>query len=802
MHLCQEQRIPLQGRRTTPDKEHEESTWDNATATATTSSIRSSRWYLCLRIVIVLYVWSCWLRTDQHHDDARDTALFRAFGPSVADDARCRVRASANVSGCYSTWRDRAKAAEAAFLRVPSADSARATLQRYTAHGHIAAEDQDLASAQLVLTEWADLLGVPHNATDSIWEAGSKQSRAYMTQHGEPRVWADTYSVWLDRPVHASLSLTETGGATVWTADLTEDVVPDDPTSAHGTPAFHGYSASGTASGHVIYAGSGSHADFARLQALGVQVRGSVALVRNGGVFRGLAVRAAQEHGVAGVLLYTDPEDDGPVTEVHGYAPYPDGPARQRSSVQRGSVQALSFQPGDPSTPGVPSYRHAPRLARDEAISLPRIPSLPISYVNARHLLRDMEGVGVEANAVRPHFGGAIPNTTYWTGPSRHQAHMTNEMDMQTRDIWNVYAIIPGHVDTQRIVVGNHRDAWGFGAGDPSSGTAVLHEVVKGLGHLMRHGWRPARTIVLASWDAEEYGLIGSTEFGEDYASFLQDQVALYHNLDMAVCGSQFSASASPSLQRVLHDVVHAVPNVTLDHVGPLGSGSDFTVFLQHLGIASTDLGFDRAPSDPVYHYHSNYDSFAWMERYGDPGFARHEIVAKVYGLLLLRSAQSLFLPLSLVDYAEALATDQASLEKVAREANAVLAPAWHQRLSEAIARLGQGARRLAAEQAALERHLDVSDRVEMPTLRAVHAINDRMQSFEQGLLDTRGLVQRTWFRHLGVAPGRWLGYGATTFPGVTESITLDGGTNTTDELARLTLALEGLAALMSRGRS
>ena len=799
MYLCQEQRLRPQATRAAPETWPEKSARAHAAAA---SPRRPSRWPLGLSLVLMLYVWCRWLRADAPHNDSDTTALLRAFGPSIADEARCRVRASTNATGCVSTWRDRARAAEAAFLDVPSAESARAALQRYTSHVHIASDDRDAASARQVLTEWADLLGVPTDATDAIFDAGSTQSRTYMTQHGEPRVWADTYAVWLDRPVHASLSLTAANGSTVWEADLAEDVVRDDPTSAHGAPAFHAYSASGTAHAHVIYAGHGSHADFARLDALGVRVRGSVVLVRNGGVFRGLAVRAAQEHGAVGVLLYTDPADDGGVTEAHGHAAYPDGPARQRSSLERGSVQALSFQPGDPSTPGAPSYRDAARLPREEAISLPRIPSLPISYMHAQRLLRDMEGVGVEASAARPGWGGAIPHTTYWTGPSRHMAHMTNEMDMQTRDIWNVYAVIPGHIDTQRIMVGHHRDAWGFGAGDPSSGTAAVHEVVRGLGHLLRRGWRPARTIVLASWDAEEYGLVGSTECGEDYASFLQDHVALYHNLDMAVRGSQFRAKASPSLQRVLHDAVKALPNVTLDHVGPLGSGSDFTVFLQHLGIASSDLGFDRAPSDPVYHYHSNYDSFAWMDRFGDPDFARHETVAKVYGLLVLRSAQSLFLPLSLTDTAQALVTHLASLENVARDANVRLAPTWLQRLADAIERLGQGARRLAAEQAALAKRLDAPDGDLAPTLRAVHAINERLQSWEQGWLDARGLRQRTWYRHLGVAPGRWLGYGATTFPGVTESITLDGGQHTTDELARLTLALERLAALMSRGRS
>ena len=750
MHLCQEQRLRREAARATPEKRPAKCARGH---TAPASSSRPPRWDLGL-VILVLYVWSRWLRADAPHNDSNDTALLRAFGPSIADDARCRVRASTNVRSCVSTWRDRARAAEAAFLDIPSAESARAALQRYTSHAHTASDAQHAASAHQVLTEWADLLGVPPNATDPIGDAGSKQTRASMTQHGEPRVWADR-AVRLDRPVSASLSLTAANGSAVWTADLADDVV-------RGAPTFRAHGAPGSAHARVIYAGSGSHADFARLQALGVRVAGAVALVRDGGVFRDRAVRAAQAQGAVGVLLYTDPADDGA--------------ARQRGSVER-----------------------APREA---AISLPRIPSLPISYLHAQRLLRDMEGVGVEASAVRPDFGGAIPNTTYWTGPSRHRAHMTSEMERPTRDIWNVYAVIPGYVDTQRIMAGHRRDTWGFGAGDPSSSAAVVHDVVRGLGHLLRRGWRPARTIVLASWGAEAHGNVGASECGEDDAACLHDHVAIYHHLDTAVRGSQLRASASPSFQRVLHDAVDALPNVTLDHVGPLGPGSDVAALLPHLGIASSDLGFVRAPSDPVYAYHSNYDSFAWMHRFGDPDLARHKTAAQVFGLLVLRSAQSLFLPLSLTDDAQALAAHQASLEKTARDANVRLAPAWRQRLSDAIERITQGARRLAAEQAALASRLDAPGRDLAPTLRAAHAINERLPAWEHGWLDARSLGQRTCSRRLGVAPGRWLGYGATAFPGVTESTTLDGREHTTDELACLTLALEQLAALMSRGRS
>ena len=743
--------------------------------------------------------------------------MYEAYQESVLSDARCHMRTNRFLEGCRQTLDDRIAAAEAQFLRVPSAESARAALQRYTSVPHMAGEPNDLDSARNLVTEWSELLGIPTvNATEFMFDAGTEESREFM-QHSPPmsareapRVWADTYSVWLNQPVKASLSLMDERGNDFWTANLDEDVLSDDATSAQGRPAFHGFSASGNAKGHVVFAGGGSLQDFELLKQNGVDVKGKIVLVRYGDVFRGVIVRAAEEAGAAAVLMYTDPAEDGTITEANGYKAYPEGPARHPSSVQRGSVQALSIMPGDPSTPDEPSYRNATRFPSSATSSLPRIPSIPISFANAKQLLADMEGQGLRAEQLRAGFGGAIPNVTYWTGPSRHLAHVENVMSDQVQDIWNVYAVIPGHLDDERIMIGNHRDAWVFGAGDPSSGSAVMHEVVKGLGQLVQSGWRPMRTIVLASWDAEEYGLIGSTEFGEDFAEFIQSHVAMYHNLDMAVCGSVFEANASPSLQALLHDVAHSVPdpkqpathNMTLRDVGSLGSGSDFTVFLQRLGIASSDIRFSRGPSDPVYHYHSNYDSFTWMDRYGDPGFVRHEAIAKAYGLLALRSADAIFLPISLRDYARELHKYYEMLLETARATGVELRPTILERLRTAIENLGVQAQEMSVHQSKLEERVRAvfsRPNVHMTQevrqlLRKAHNMNTHLREFEQGFLDMEGLASRPWYRHLGVAPGRWLGYGATIFPGVTESMTLDHGLRTSAELSRLAKSMEQMA--------
>lgn len=333
--------------------------------------------------------------------------------------------------------------------------------------------------------------------------------------------------------------------------------------------------------------------------------------------YRGLKVKRAQELGAAGVLIYDDPRDDGGVTVEAGFRPYPHGPARNPTAVQRGSVQFISMYPGDPTTPGRPSYAN---VTRDEALNIPRIPSLPISWANAQKLLQLLED--------SEH------------GPSKETIRLHNNIAEEVAPIWNTMAVIPGHIKDEIVLVGNHRDAWVMGAADPSSGTATLHEVVRGLAHLWRKGWRPLRTIVIASWDAEEYGLVGSTEYGEDFRAFLSKHAVAYLNVDNAVSGANFYSLASPSLAHLFRSVAERIEHPTdtdrslwdtKDDVGPfagnisdslsyatqsdlppntlgiyaVGSGSDYTVFLQHIGIAVGDPFFTSGRGDAAYHYHS-----------------------------------------------------------------------------------------------------------------------------------------------------------------------------------------------------
>ena len=703
---------------------------------------------------------------------------------------------------------------ESSFFDLPTAEGAREALKRYTKEAHVAGQDGDYNLALLVLKEWAGLIGAPLPAEpkDQVFDAGSPQSIKYLTgqddQEGRTRAWTDTYSVWLNYPINSSLTLSKPAsddGASpepYFTASLKEDVLDKDPTSSQGVPVFHGYSASGSATGQVVFAGMGRKEDFEGLAAAGIDVKGKVVLVSYGGVFRGLKVRAAQEAGAVACLIYSDTIEDGEVTIENGYEAYPDGPARNPSAVQRGSVQGLSFYPGDPSTPEKPSYRNATRLDPEQADSLPKIPSLPISYQDAKPLLESLKGKGKLAKDINNRLPGALPGVEYWTGPSDDVAHVENYVDLKVRDIWNTYAVIPGLVRDEVVVLGNHRDAWTFGAADPNSGTAAFHETIKGLGALHKRGWRPLRTIVLASWDAEEYGLVGSTEFGEDYADWIRENVVVYHNVDVSVSGSKLEGHASPSLAHVISSSAAKVddPNfgngtkLDVNADVPLGSGSDFTVFLQYLGIASTDLGFSRAAKDPIYHYHSNYDSFYWMDTFGDPGFKRHEASAKVVGVTALQTSSSLFTPINVTAYAYKLSGYLAEVEKKAHEheVDVDLSSVYRgiQEVQKAAVSIDAWRAKLVREIQKMLGHPHVGGRGQRRKLRKllgeVRELNRRVRKFESGFIDPAGLAGRPWYKHLGVAPGRWLGYGATTLPGLTEAIVLDAGKGAQEEAERL----------------
>lgn len=336
---------------------------------------------------------------------------------------------------------------------------------------HVAGSSGDQDSALLLQRQWSKLLGIQPSG-EHVFDAGSADSISYLTRNGDthPRTWTDTYYVWLNRAQGGS-SLKLSPPSTPdnpdpepsFVANLEEDVIEEDPTSSRGEPVFHGYSKPGAASGPIVYAGLCSIDDFAQLKERGVDVTGAVTLCRYGGPFRGLKVRASALAGAVATLIYSDPLEDGGVTEANGFKPYPEGPARQKNSVQRGSVQGLSFYPGDPGTPNLPSYKNASRLDPELADSLPKIPSLPISFSNAAPLLRALRGSGINTQELehdQAKWVGQVPGVDeYWSGPSRDVVHVNNDVNsVEVKPIWNTYALIPGHIEDEVVVVGNHRD--------------------------------------------------------------------------------------------------------------------------------------------------------------------------------------------------------------------------------------------------------------------------------------------------------------------------------------------------------
>ncbi|RMZ68484.1 glutamate carboxypeptidase ii [Pyrenophora seminiperda CCB06] len=614
------------------------------------------------------------------------------------------------------------------------------------------------------------------------------------------------YEVYINYPKGHRLALMEssensnnkeknnTEWAIKYEARLEEDVLDEDKSSqlADRVPTFHGYSASGNVTAPYVFVNYGTYKDFEELQAANVTLEGKIALAKYGGVFRGLKVKRAQELGMVGVVMYSDPGDDGDMTEKNGVAAYPDGPARQPSSVQRGSVQFLSFAPGDPTTPGYPSKPGCPRQPVDHA--MPHIPSLPISYLDALPLLRALNGHGPKASSFEKHWhGGGLDykGVEYNVGPSPDNVvlNLVNEQEYVTTPLWNVIGVINGTLADEVIFLGNHRDAWiAGGAGDPNSGSAALNEVIRSFGIAMQAGWKPLRTIVFASWDGEEYGLVGSTEWVEEYLPWLSASAVAYLNVDVGAIGAAFSLSAAPLLSRVVEETVQS-PNQTVPgqsvydtwdkEIATMGSGSDFTAFQDFAGIPSVDMGFSSGDDSAVYHYHSNYDSFDWMKNYGDATFEHHATIAKVWALLAAKLIETPVLQLNATDYALGLQKYVQAVKHTARSGGTKSpSPEVWQPLDEAVSHFLLAAAAHEDNAASLtQQYANIGDipwwqpwkRVQL--YLAIRAINTKYKFLERRFLLPEGLDGRSWFKHVVFAPGKWTGYAGATFPGIVEGL-------------------------------
>jgi N-acetylated-alpha-linked acidic dipeptidase len=630
------------------------------------------------------------------------------------------------------------------------------------------------------------------------------------------------YDTYINYPLGHRLALLEkskSDGVEAWKvafeATLEEDVLDEDSTSSleDRIPTFHGYSASGNVTAPFVYVNYGTYQDFEDLVKANISLAGNIALARYGGIFRGLKVKRAQELGMVGVVLFTDPGDDGEVTDENGYDTYPNGPARNPSSVQRGSVQFLSVAPGDPTTPGYPSKPGVPRQPVDGAI--PSIPSLPISYVEAIPILKALHGHGPKSTDFSKYWtrnqGLEYKGVEYNIGPTPDNVvlNLVNDQEYTITPLWDVIGVINGTIPDEVIVVGNHRDAWiAGGAGDPNSGSAVLNEAIRSFGKALDSGWKPLRTIVFASWDGEEYGLIGSTEWVEEYLPWLSAANVAYINLDVGVRSPIFTASAAPMLNKLIYDVTALVqsPNQTVKgqtvrdlwdgRIRTMGSGSDFTAFQDYAGIPSLDFGFGGESADsPIYQYHSNYDSYTWMAEFGDPGFVYHKAMAQVLGLTVAKASNAALVPLNATDYAVALKGYIGQVENKLASVDSGFEPTTDDEISQFRARsvgvtvkgdakafqlclvkLRESVAELKAAAIKLDaRSAKLSEKANghipwwrfLTKLKLYHHIrftNTKYKKIERAFLYEGGLDDRSWFKHVVFAPGIWTGYAGGKF--------------------------------------
>ena len=586
------------------------------------------------------------------------------------------------------------------------------------------------------------------------------------------------------------------------------DPFQDDP---RVTPAFNGASPSGDVTAEVVYANYGTPADFQKLADLGVSVKGKIALVRYGANYRGIKVYDAQRAGAAGVLIYSDPADDG---YARGDV-YPKGPYRPDTAVQRGATQFLPIYPGDATTPGIaatPNLAESKRLPADKVqADWPSIPVNPLSYHDAGPILQALAGPNV------PHeWQGALP-FAYHTGQTGDKVtvHMHLEQDTRLRTIWDVTGTIPGSDPGQKdewVAAGNHRDAWVYGAVDPNSGTAAMLETAHGLGVLLKQGWKPKRTIVMASWDAEEEGLIGSTEYVEDHMQQMAHTVA-YFNTDVAVSGPSFEAAAVPSLMQFVREVTEGVPSpaggtvysqwlkaqsaASKSHtpddeedfpidsngrkevrVGVLGSGSDYTPFLQHAGVPSTDIG----SGGPYGVYHSVYDNYNWFTKFADPTFVYEQQQARVFGLEILHMADAEVLPYDYPAYGKAISGYIKAAATSAKEAN----------VPADFAKVIAAANRFTAAGEAIHRR-------QLAESGDLRALNLALRSAEEALLNPAGLPHRDWYKHTIYAPGEFTGYAAVVIPGVNEAIEAKDATRTQIQIDDLATAINNAASILEQ---
>ena len=645
----------------------------------------------------------------------------------------------------------------------------------------------------------------PHHAGSPGSKAVADYLTAQLTEWGfDTRV--ETFQALIPYPTTRTLEMT---APVRFRAKLAEPPIPEDATTTQENqlPPFNAYGASGDVTAPLVYVNYGQPEDFEYLKKMGVDVKGKIAIVRYGRSWRGLKAKLAQDNGAVGCLIYSDPREDG----FFQSDVYPQGPMRPADGVQRGSVMDMALYPGDPLSPGWASEPGSKRLSRDEAKTILKIPVLPISWADAQPLLQQLTGPVVPES-----WRGALP-LTYHAGPGPATVHLQVDFDWSNRPLYDVIATIPGSLPKgkdQWIIYGNHHDAWVNGASDPVSGASVLLETARTLSVLRKQGWQPKRTIMLALWDGEEYGLLGSTEWVEKHMDELDRNAAVYINSDSTGRGpfvSGGSASLEPFVTEVMRDVADPASSKSLldgsrdrrtpvlaiaggtpeprereFHVESLGSGSDYVAFLDHAGIASLNLGF--AAGDGVYH--SVYDSPAWYQQFSDGDRTYSKALTQVMSIALLRLADAQILPF---DFGSLSSSVTRWMEEIRKQLPRAPARAGSVRVD--LSPISVQLARLSAAAKAYDEELSAWSKRAVLTPEKLAKVDEAMRKTERTLLTADGLPHRDWYRNQIYAPGMLTGYSAKTLPGVREAVESQQWDEANQQARKLAETLRAAAA-------
>ena len=680
---------------------------------------------------------------------------------------------------------------EAKFKAIPSPTNLRNYMERLAARPHHVGSPYDKDNADWMLSKLKE------------WGLEAKIER---------------FDVLFPTPKERALELVS---PTKYTAKIEEPTEPLDPTSsqkAEQLPVYNAYSADGDVTAPLVYVNYGIPSDYETLDRLGISVKGAIVIARYGGSWRGIKPKVAAEHGALGCLIYSDPRDDG----YSQGDTFPNGPYRNSNGTQRGSVMDMPTYPGDPLTPGVGATPDAKRLALKDAKTITKIPVMPISYGDAQPMLAALKGPVAPAT-----WRGALP-ITYHIGPGPSKVHLKLAFNWDIKPLYNVIMTIPGATyPDEWIIRGNHHDAWVNGAEDPVSGASALLEEARALGILLKEGWKPKRTIVYALWDGEEPGLLGSTEWAETHAVELKQKAAVYINTDGNGRGF-LGVEGSHTLERFVNTVAKDIadpetggsvwkrqqarllasqdptdntPKLSLDRnrqdlrIGALGSGSDFTAFLDHLGISSLNMGFGGEDGGGIYH--SIYDDFYWYTHFADTDFKYGKALAQTVGITVLRLADAELLPFDFDNFTETIkgyVNEVKTLAQTKRdhiiERNRLIDEGVYQAVNDPKQKLAIPSKEavppflnfapLDNAVAALQRVTDQYNKALAQATEngssalaraALRDVNARLISVERSLTLKEGLPNRPWFEHQIYAPGFYTGYGVKTLPAVRESI-------------------------------